>query len=200
MSSPSDRRVVTATADDAPALGALVAEAFLGMNTADWLFRGDDAAGRRILSAQFEMFVTHAITHGTVETLADGDAVAVWLDNTVEAPWIDGYDQRLRELAGEHYPRVSALDAAFGEHHPHGAHHHLALLAVRPGRQDQGLGSALMNHHHRFLDLKGIPAFLETSTESARRLYLRHGYRPLGEPYDLPDGGPAFYPLWRDPQ
>jgi ribosomal protein S18 acetylase RimI-like enzyme len=197
---PADRRVVEATPDDAPALGQLIAQSFIGINTTDWLFRGDDPTGERILSEQFAMIIEHATKHGVVHKVADGNGVAVWFDNTTESPRIDRYDERLQGIAGSHYPRVSALDAAFAAHHPNEPHHHLALLAVRPGWQGQGLGSALMDHHHRLLDAEELPAFLETSTDNARRLYLRHGYRPLAAPYDLPDGGPAFHPLWREAQ
>ena len=56
-----------------------------------------------------------------------------------------------------------------------------------------------MNHHHAQLDKEGIPAFLETSTLNAKALYQRHGYEAR-EPYLLPDGGPAFHPMWRPPR
>jgi ribosomal protein S18 acetylase RimI-like enzyme len=185
-----------ANVEQAPALGALIATSFAGMNTTDWIFSGDREAQVPVLGAQFALLVEHALKFGTVYTAAGGAGVAVWFDNTQEYPWIEGYDERLQEIAGPHYPRVSALDSAFSAHHPHDPHHHLALLAVHPDRQDRGIGSALLAHHHAILDREGIPAFLETSTDNAKALYQRHGYQPLPS-YDLPDGGPAFHPMWR---
>jgi ribosomal protein S18 acetylase RimI-like enzyme len=154
----------------------------------------------RILSTQFEMFVSHAVKHGAVHTI-DDDAVAVWFDNTYDAPWIDQYDERMAALVGELAPRFATFDATLAQHHPHHRpHHHLALLAVRPGSQGQGLGGRLLSHHQRVLDQHGIGAFLEASSLSSRALYLRNGFEPFGEhPYYLPEDGPPMWPMWRAP-
>jgi GNAT superfamily N-acetyltransferase len=37
-------------------------------------------------------------------------------------------------------------------------HHHLAILAVRPDRQGQGTGTALLAAHHGTFDWHGIAA------------------------------------------
>ncbi|HEX5493068.1 MAG TPA: GNAT family N-acetyltransferase [Mycobacteriales bacterium] len=86
----------------------------------------------------------------------------------------------------------------FEAHHPSEPHHYLAFLAVRPERQGAGLGSALLRHHHARLDRTGVAAYLEASSPRSRELYLRHGYRPRGEPFTVPDGTP-FWPMWRTP-
>ena len=50
------------------------------------------------------------------------------------------------------WPSTRQLD----RHHPAGvAHHHLAILAVRPDRQGQGTGTALLDAHHAVLDERG---------------------------------------------
>ena len=90
------------------------------------------------------------------------------------------------------------LDALFDQHHPTDPHHHLAFLAVHPDQQGQGLGSALLADYHARLDQRGVAAYLEASCERNRDLYLRHGYRPMGEPFRLPDG-PPMWPMWRPP-
>jgi GNAT superfamily N-acetyltransferase len=79
-------------------------------------------------------------------------------------------------------------------------HQYLAILAVRPGCQGRGIGTALLNARHRDLDRDGVPAYLEASSPRARDLYLRHGYtlRP-GGPFRLPEGGPPMWPMWREP-
>jgi GNAT superfamily N-acetyltransferase len=86
-------------------------------------------------------------------------------------------------------------------HHPAGVpHQHLAILAVRPGRQGLGLGTALLNARHHDLDHDGVPAYLEASSPRARDLYQRHGYtmRP-GAAFRLPEG-PLLWPMWREPR
>jgi GNAT superfamily N-acetyltransferase len=94
-----------------------------------------------------------------------------------------------------------AFDEQLDRHHPDGTfHEHLAILAVRPDRQGQGTGTALLDARHAVLDGQGIPAYLEASDERTRRLYLAHGYvlRP-DAPIRLP-GGPEMWPMWREPR
>jgi GNAT superfamily N-acetyltransferase len=91
------------------------------------------------------------------------------------------------------------FDRILGRHHPPRPHHHLALLATRPGHQRAGLGTALLEHHHRHLDRYAIPAYLEASSPRSRNLYLRTGYEPLLPTIELPDG-PSLWPMWRRPR
>jgi ribosomal protein S18 acetylase RimI-like enzyme len=85
--------------------------------------------------------------------------------------------------------------------HPHQPHHYLLFLAVRPGEQNRGYGSALLDHHHRLLDEAGTPAYLEAASLDSVRLYQRHGYAPLGQPLTLPRrSDPDLWPMWRQPQ
>ena len=94
------------------------------------------------------------------------------------------------------WPSIEQLD----RHHPAGTfHHHLAILAVRPDRQGQGIGTALLHAHHAVLEDQGIPAYLEASDERTRRLYLAHGYTDRGSPIELADGV-RMYPMWREPR
>ena len=66
--------------------------------------------------------------------------------------------------------------------HPHEPHHYLAFLAVRPGRQGHGLGTALLRDRLRRLDAAGAPAYLEASEPRSRALYVREGFREHQEP------------------
>lgn len=157
------------------AIAALIAEAFEHIPPAKWIVP-DDAVRRRLLAKQFEILVDHAQKYGQVHVSDDGDAVAVWFDNTAEAPEIERYDERLAEAVGEWLPRFQAFDAELLAHHPHEPHFHLALLATRPDRQSQGMGGTLMARQHAWLDSRGIPAYLEASGPRSRDLYLRHGY------------------------
>ena len=69
---------------------------------------------------------------------------------------------------------------------------------MRPGRQGQGTGTALLRSYHERLDRDaGAPAYLEAADLRTRRMYRRHGYTDLGPPIQLPDG-PLMYPMWRE--
>jgi GNAT superfamily N-acetyltransferase len=176
---------------------ALIAEAFVDLPAARWLVP-DPGQRVEILGRDFTILVGHALRHGHVDLLDDRSGVAVWFDRTRPVPPPDDYPRRLRAACGDHHERFEHLDDLFDAHHPAARHHHLALLAVAPGRQGVGRGSALLAHHHRHLDRAGLPAYLEASSESSRDLYLRHGYR-VGAPFTLPDGSP-FWPMWREPR
>jgi GNAT superfamily N-acetyltransferase len=100
-------------------------------------------------------------------------------------------------VTGPWIGRFEIFDAELDRHHPAGtAHHHLALMAVHPGHQRHGLGTALLRAHHATLDQQGIPAYLEAASARTRAWYARHGYSPAGPPIHLP-GGPAMHPMMR---
>ena len=63
--------------------------------------------------------------------------------------------------------------------------------------RNRGIGSALLEAHHRRLDADGTPAYLDASGLPSRALYLRHGYTDHAGSYG-PDGVTAFYPMWRE--
>ncbi|MFD6754158.1 GNAT family N-acetyltransferase [Micromonospora gifhornensis] len=182
---------------DARWVAERIAEAFLVLDATRWLVP-DEAKREAVLAAQFEIVVSHALRHGLVFGTADRVGVAVWLPSVGDPlPEPEDYDARLAAACGVWTPRFAHLDELFAANHPHADHHHLAMLAVRPDRQGTGVGSALLRHHHAWLDANGVPAYLEASSETSRDLYARHGYR-VAEPFRLPDGTP-FWPMWREP-
>lgn len=192
-------QIIRAEPDQAGLVAELIAEAFVPIPPAVWLV-ADPEERRHRLAANFVILVEHAFRHGHVELTGDQTAAAVWFhhDDGAQLPPPQDYDARLAAAAGPHLDRFTAIDDAFAAHHPHGVHHHLGFLAVRPEHQHQGIGSLLMAAHHERLDRTGTPSYLEASSTGARDLYLRHGYRLLAEPFQLPDG-PPFWPMWRDP-
>jgi len=187
------------TPADLEPVTALIAESFAGQPVSRWLVPPPD---RRVavLAASYAIHVENALAHGVVEIVGQYEGVAVWFPRLdPPAPPPAGYDERLAAACGPYTPRFRQLDAAFEAHYPHDeVHHHLAFLAAAPGGRDQGVGTALLRHHHEVLDEAGLPAYLEASNERARELYVREGYR-ADDPFHLPDGGPPVWPMWRKP-
>lgn len=191
--------IVRAGEPDARAIASVIARAFHPLPAAPWLIP-DPAERARMTPAYFQMIVEHAIQHGEVYVGAGGDAVAVWFPPSDLPPTDpEDYEARLVALVGPHVDRYRTFDALMAKAHPHEPHHYLALLAVVPERQGEGLGTALLRDRLTHLDAVGEPAYLEAGDEHSRRLYLREGFVPHQEPYTLP-GGPSMYPLWRDPR
>jgi GNAT superfamily N-acetyltransferase len=179
----------------------LVATAMSDGPVARWL-HPDPEVRRREGPQYIGIFVEHAVRYGEVYATADADTgrlsgAALWFPLTSMIPPPIDYDRRLKEVAGSAFDRARELDAAMDAHHPLEPHHYLAFLAVRPDRQNRGIGSALLDRHHARLDRAGLPAYLEANDPRNRDLYLRHGYvcRPT---IQLPDG-PPLWPMWRVP-
>lgn len=191
--------VITAGISDRDMLSELIAEAFFDIPPTRWLIE-NETARRQVLPNYFRIFVEHGLDQGVVFTTPDWAGAAVWLPVGLEPPKPpDGYHERLAAVTKGWTSRFITFDAALHARYPAGRqHHHLALLAVRPERQGRGIGSALLEVHHRYLDAAGLPAYLEASSRDSRRLYLRHGYVDRKPVIQLPDG-PRMLPMWREP-
>ncbi|HEX4702175.1 MAG TPA: GNAT family N-acetyltransferase [Pseudonocardiaceae bacterium] len=185
--------IVDAGPHDAELAADIISDAFEALDAATWLV-ADPGQRRDVLARDMLIWTEHALTYGMVNLADDLSAVAVWFPVVEPIPMPADYEERLDKACGEWADRFRALDTTFEANHPHGeAHHHLAFLAVRPGYQGSGVGTALLNHHHeRYADM---PAYLEASSLGSRRLYLRHGYTDAGE-FRLPDG-PPLWSMWR---
>ncbi|MCC5578802.1 GNAT family N-acetyltransferase [Microtetraspora sp. AC03309] len=183
---------------DATVAGEIIADIFSRDEITSWLIppvRDRLPIQRRF----FTMQTAHALDHGQIYGVHESGelaGVAVWF--TAPFPEIPGQEEAIAAFAGEHAERYGILGQLMDKLHPHEPHHYLAFIALVRGRTGRGLGSLLLEEHHRRLDAQGMPAYLEASSEASRRLYLRHGYVDMPELLRLP-GGPVMYPMWRAP-
>jgi ribosomal protein S18 acetylase RimI-like enzyme len=67
-----------------------------------------------------------------------------------------------------------------GGHHPDGPHWYLPMIGVDPAHQDQGHGSALLQHALEQCDRDHLPAYLESTNPRNIPLYQRHGFEAIG--------------------
>jgi GNAT superfamily N-acetyltransferase len=194
--------VVRAGPADLQVLSHVIAAAFHGLAPSRWLI-DLPVARRRIFPGYFRILVAHTLAAGLVHTTPGRDGVALWLPAGPGGPALPpGYGQQMAAATAPWTSRFAAFDQALDDHHPAGVtHQHLAILAVRPDRQRQGIGTALLNARHHDLDCDGVPAYLEASSPRARDLYQRRGYTLLRDgPFRLPGGGPLMWPMWREPR
>jgi ribosomal protein S18 acetylase RimI-like enzyme len=189
----NDVEIVAAGPDDAPAAAGIIADAFQHLDVAAWLVP-DEAQRRSMVERDMLIWTTHALKHGLISLTIDLTGVAVWFPTAEPVPAPDDYDAQLDTACGSFADRFRQLDETFEAHHPLGdPHHHLAFLAVRPGHQRDGIGTALLHHHHEMYP--DVAMYLEASSRSSRALYLRHGYLDRGR-FTLPDG-PPLWAMWR---
>jgi GNAT superfamily N-acetyltransferase len=184
---------------DIGVLAQLIASAFFSLTVCRWLIP-DVAARRAAFPGYFQLYVEHAIHDGLVETTPDRAAAALWIPGTGPGAPPASYTGRLAAITGPYLGNFLAFDEQLDSHHPVGTfHEHLAILAVRPDRQGQGIGTALLHARHAVLEEQGIPAYLEASDDRTRRLYLDHGYADRDGPIELADSV-RMYPMWRKPR
>jgi GNAT superfamily N-acetyltransferase len=189
--------IIPASRSDSVWIADLIGSAFHHLGVAQWLVP-DPVERARILPRNVAIYVDYGIAYGEAQVTSERSAVAVWVPRGGrELPPPEDYERRLADACGAWTDRFAQLDALFEVNTPPKPHHHLAFLAVRPDRQGAGLGSALLERYHARLDRIGEPAFLEASSPGSRRLYLRHGYRDIAEPYIVGDGA-QLWPMWRD--
>jgi GNAT superfamily N-acetyltransferase len=186
----------TTNTAEAASLGALIADAFLDLPPSRWLLSSQDDRNR-ILPEFFALYVDHGIRAGLVHTTPERSAVDIWFPGASPQPLDDL--PRLARLTGPHFLQFVLFDYILGQHHPAlRPHQWLAILAVAPEVQGRGIGTALLDHHHRFLDDHDQAAYLEAANLADRDYYRARGWHDLGQPIVLPDGPPMF-PMWRDP-
>ena len=76
--------------------------------------------------------------------------------------------------------------------------HYYVRTALPPQMQGRGLGGALMGPTLERCDRKGLPAYIEASSERSAALYERLGFRPHrrapsgGQPTAAPDAAAAY--------
>lgn len=94
--------------------------------------------------------------------------------------------------------RALRLQAMLEAHHPRTPHWYLAFLATDPAQQGKGFGGAAVRARLALCDETGLPATLETATESNLAIYKALGFT-ITDSFKLPDG-PQFWSMWRDPR
>jgi hypothetical protein len=121
-------RIVRAHPADTEDLSQLIADAFFPLAPCQWLIP-DAGARRDILPAFFRLHVEHAMADGLVDTTPGRDAAALWIPTAAQPPAPpEGYHEHLARITGPWAQRFAAFDTELDAHH-------LAILAVRPGRQ-----------------------------------------------------------------
>jgi ribosomal protein S18 acetylase RimI-like enzyme len=189
-----------ATSQDRPVVVATLARAFHDDPVMKWLFPWDDRRPQ-ILQAFFDVAMHLYLRKDQVELYGDSLGAALWappgewrvgpLDMVRNMP-------RLLPVMRSRALRGMQVMTHVEKHHPHEPHEYLAVLGTEPEHQGEGIGSALLRSMLERCDREGMPAYLESSSEGSKRLYIRHGFEVTRE-LPLPPDGPPVWCMWRDP-
>ena len=172
----SDYQIRTATWDDEPNVGALMALAF-----------ATDPFVRWILPSPHN-FVTDSLKHagkttapafddGTVYMIGDAFGAAVWVGP-------DAKFQRNDDHSNDGSGMPEALPELIhksGAYRPSEPHWYLAYIAVDPAHRGKGMGTALMNYSLDICDRDHMPAYLESTNAANLSIYKRHGFEMQAE-------------------
>jgi ribosomal protein S18 acetylase RimI-like enzyme len=188
-------RARPATSADVPAVSRTLAAAFFDDPVFSYCYP-DVARRREILPRWFEIVTEATLPHREIYTTDDVVAAAVWVPPGVEDD--ERMGAALGEISGRYAQTLFEIFERMGEQHPRLPHHYLFLLGTRPEWQCQGIGSALMRTVLERCDRDAMPAYLEATSQGNKSMYLRHGFKVVGE-IKLPDG-PSMWPMWRTPK
>ena len=194
MTSPAITAATRAQQD--PVIGVITL-AFAADPVTRW-FYADPAQYLAHVPAFVAAFGGGALDHGSAYCLAGYLGAALWLP-----PGAHPDHDALGALFERTLPEATraVLNEAFDRmdgYHPNEPHWYLPLIGIDPLRQNQGLGSLLMQHAHIICDRDGMLAYLESSNPANIPFYQRHGYELLGT---IRVGGcPPISPMLRKPR
>ncbi|MFD1085410.1 GNAT family N-acetyltransferase [Micromonospora andamanensis] len=182
-----------ARAGDVATIAALLTDAVATDPLAQWLVP-DPVERQHVFHSLLAMEVDHAVEWGHVDVTLDMTAVAVWQHHPVAgaAPLSDYH---LSTFTGRALPRFQQLHTLLRPYRSGAPHHWLAWLHVLPEARRQGLGRALLAHHHQRVDQLGYPIDTVITTGMVRDFLTRQGYH-AATPLRL-HGGPQLWPLRR---
>jgi len=155
----------------------------------------------RVYAVHFPKFIPAfagaAFTSRTVELAEDLSGAALWLQPG-EGPDEESVIALLAAaVPAQRQQEVFAMLEQMGACHPAEPHWYLPLIGVDPLRQGQGIGSTLLRRTLARCDQERKAAYLESTQPRNVSLYLRHGFRVMGE-IRVGDS-PPIIPMWRQP-
>ena len=171
-------------------------------------FFPNDELRAKILPTFFRATVRDAVPFGSVLSAWTGDrvdAVAVWLPPG-RFPWSPMRKLRatpafLRIMAAA--PRASKPFVRFGAGveaaHRDAPHWYLVVMSVRPERQRQGLGKALVKPILERADRDRVDCRLETADPNNIPFYQRLGFNVVDAAFAPIPGGPSLTTFNRSP-
>jgi len=172
-----------------------------------WIYDSDDTLPLDTAIVLGRMLVAGMMPADEIHSIADHGAVALWTapagstpedDEPLRDEQVAPYFKPFAAQLGERLMLTGQLSQAMKEHRPAEPHWYLGMLGTHPDRQNQGLGSQVLQAMQAKADRVGIPTFLESSNPRNYGFYQRHGYTEL-DVLTVEDS-PPLLGFWRAPR
>lgn len=186
-----------AEAGDRSAVARMLGRAFADDPAMSYIFPDATARAERLPRLFALLFDSDAV--GMRLVAQDADAGTFWRPpGQAHVPMTAMLAQAIPLLTtlGIALPRALRLSHAIEAHFPAEPFWYLHIAGVDPARQGQGLGGASIRAGLARCDASGVPAYLETATQSNVRLYGKLGFALVDE-WQVPKGGPRFWSMLR---
>jgi GNAT superfamily N-acetyltransferase len=188
-----------ASLDDRARVAAIMADAFADDPALSFIF--PDAATRPERLRRFFMLIQRTENDPALTNIAgENAAAAIWRrPGEWQTPTLTMLKLAVPMLTtfGGALSRALRLQSLLESHHPRTPHWYLAFLGCERRFQGKGYGGAAVRARLAQCDAAGLPAALETATESNLAIYTAMGFR-ITDSFKL-DDGPQFWGMWRDP-
>lgn len=191
-----------ATPSDVPAIGQILASAFLGDPLMEWLSPPLERFEEKAAPWYAADAAAKLKGHGEVYVDREMRGAAIWASPD---HWKGTVSEGLQllpssvRLFGRGLPRALRTLMAMERDHPeHPPHWYLSIIGTHRDHQGKGVGGALITTVLDRCDEQGLPAYLESSKEVNVAFYARHGFE-VTKKHTTP-GGPPMWLMWREPR
>lgn len=194
-----DRTIVRLGEGHVDAAVATLAAAFFEDPAICWMMP-DPALRRKRLPKLHRWMVREHLANGMVLGTPGCEVVTLWRPpgamHLKEPLWHPGM-LRFVPIFGRHLVRAAVLDEAIHKHlPPEEGWMYLRVAGVRPDSQGKGLGGLAIRAGIAEAASLGVPAVLETATESNLALYRNLGFEVRSD-WTVPLKGPRFWTMTR---
>lgn len=174
----------TATPSEVGPLSAALAGAFEDDPVFGWLIPNRRRGRHRRLQRFFGLELRHFVLPIGRAWTVDGSPGA-----SLELPpdsWKMSFGTQIAHgpaftrVFGPRLPHALGLSTLMEHRHLREPHYYIAYVGIAPDAQGQGLGTTLMRPTLERCDRKGLPAYLEATSERSAALYERLGFAHLG--------------------
>ena len=160
---------------------------------------GPDDFDRRLRVLFTHLIGDGILPFGRSSIALDGSLASIVLgpgDHISEAFWLERTERLTDELGGD-VDRLVALNATSEERVPAEPHWNMFAVGIRPGSQNTGLASVLVDGMLAEIDRRGEPMYGEATNPHSRDVSTRYGFDIVDE-FNVLDS-PPMWTIWRTP-